>query len=156
MTFAFQLVQRTCISKIHNQRIVQLHRLNKPSISSWDIHFYPLRLSLHIFDAPKVQQNAWASNDISTTDDLIIYKTTQRFQWRPRSKHRTIELYTFDRLLFQICKLLKAGATKHYEPEQKVPYLSQGDLWVGYDDENSLKLKVIPILSSLSNQYSLW
>jgi len=38
--------------------------------------------------------------------------------------------------------MIKNGATKYFEQEQKVPYIVNGDQWVGYDDENSLKLKV--------------
>ncbi|XP_053382557.1 probable chitinase 10 [Mercenaria mercenaria] len=43
---------------------------------------------------------------------------------------------------YEICEKLKKGATKKYEPEQKVPYMVQSDLWVGYDDPDSLRLKV--------------
>ncbi|WAQ95300.1 CHIA-like protein [Mya arenaria] len=35
----------------------------------------------------------------------------------------------------------EGGATKYLEPEQKVPYFVDGDLWCGYDDPDSIKVK---------------
>ena len=34
------------------------------------------------------------------------------------------------------------GATTTWDDEQKVPYLTLGNQWIGYDDERSLKIKV--------------
>jgi hypothetical protein len=38
--------------------------------------------------------------------------------------------------------MLKSGGTRHWIPEMEVPYVVKGDQWVGYDDPQSLKLKV--------------
>lgn len=43
---------------------------------------------------------------------------------------------------YEICNMLAAGAQRYWEPEQQVPYLIQGDQWVGYDDEESIKMKL--------------
>jgi len=43
---------------------------------------------------------------------------------------------------YEVCKKLAGGATRHYEAEQKVPYFVDGDMWCGYEDADSLKLKV--------------
>ncbi|XP_052761892.1 chitotriosidase-1-like [Mya arenaria] len=43
---------------------------------------------------------------------------------------------------YEVCQHLKGGATKYLEPEQKVPYFVDGDLWCGYDDPDSIKVKV--------------
>lgn len=40
--------------------------------------------------------------------------------------------------------MLKSGGTRHWIPEMEVPYAVRGDQWVGYDDEQSLRLKVRP------------
>lgn len=40
--------------------------------------------------------------------------------------------------------MLKSGGTHHWIPEMEVPYAVRGDQWVGYDDEQSLRLKVRP------------
>ncbi|WAR21506.1 CHIA-like protein [Mya arenaria] len=38
---------------------------------------------------------------------------------------------------FEVCAMLEAGATRRWEEEQRVPYLTLGDVWVGYDDRQS-------------------
>lgn len=43
---------------------------------------------------------------------------------------------------FQICDLLRSGATLVWDNEQMVPYAYKNDQWVGFDDQRSLKLKV--------------
>lgn len=43
---------------------------------------------------------------------------------------------------FEVCKLLKDGWNKEWNEEQKVPYAFKDDQWVGYDDTQSIKLKV--------------
>ena len=43
---------------------------------------------------------------------------------------------------FQVCKELQNGATRVWDPEQRVPYIVKGDMWVGYDDPESIKEKV--------------
>lgn len=44
-------------------------------------------------------------------------------------------------LYIQVCKELKNGAKRIWDPEQRVPYAVKGDLWVGYDDSESIKEK---------------
>jgi len=43
---------------------------------------------------------------------------------------------------FQVCTVLNDGATRVFSDEHKVPYAYKGDQWIGYDDEESLELKV--------------
>lgn len=43
---------------------------------------------------------------------------------------------------FEICDLLRTGATLVWDNEQMVPYAYKDDQWVGFDDQRSLKLKV--------------
>ncbi|XP_041346988.1 chitinase-3-like protein 1 [Gigantopelta aegis] len=43
---------------------------------------------------------------------------------------------------FEVCKLLQQGAVGHRLVDQHVPYLVDGDRWVGYDDEKSIEEKV--------------
>lgn len=43
---------------------------------------------------------------------------------------------------YEICDMLKQGATYHWDEEQAVPYAVQGDQWVGFDDELSIRNKV--------------
>lgn len=38
--------------------------------------------------------------------------------------------------------MLNNGGTRHWISEMEVPYVVRGDQWVGYDDEQSLRLKV--------------
>ncbi len=43
----------------------------------------------------------------------------------------------------QICSKLAGGAIRVWNDEHKVPNLLSGDEWIGYDDEESLTLKVM-------------
>lgn len=43
---------------------------------------------------------------------------------------------------YEICEMQKQGAETHYIEDQKVPYVVTGDQWVGYDDVDSLAIKV--------------
>jgi len=38
--------------------------------------------------------------------------------------------------------MLKSGGTRHYIADQMVPYVVKGSEWVGYDDPDSLRIKV--------------
>ena len=38
--------------------------------------------------------------------------------------------------------MLKNGGQRHIDTEQRVPYATLGDQWVGYDDKQSLEEKV--------------
>ena len=49
---------------------------------------------------------------------------------------------------YEICDLLKNGATYLWDDEQKVPYAVKGDQWVGFDDERSIRLKMRWILDN--------
>ncbi|XP_078098080.1 acidic mammalian chitinase-like [Mustelus asterias] len=42
---------------------------------------------------------------------------------------------------YEICDFLK-GAEKRWIDEQKVPYAVKGDIWLGYDDERSVDIKI--------------
>ncbi|KAL4240744.1 hypothetical protein ACF0H5_001533 [Mactra antiquata] len=43
---------------------------------------------------------------------------------------------------YEVCEELKKGATRVWQAEHRAPYLYNNDLWVGYDDEESVKAKV--------------
>ncbi|KAH9502496.1 hypothetical protein Btru_068845 [Bulinus truncatus] len=43
---------------------------------------------------------------------------------------------------YEICEIIKSGASVHQINDQQVPYLVKGNLWVGYDDPQSLRNKV--------------
>ena len=43
---------------------------------------------------------------------------------------------------YEICDMLKQGASYYWDEEQAVPYAVQGDQWVGFDDELSIRNKV--------------
>ena len=43
---------------------------------------------------------------------------------------------------YEVCSNLKSGWIKVWDSESKVPYAYSGNQWVGYDDIDSLKLKV--------------
>jgi chitinase len=45
-------------------------------------------------------------------------------------------------LFLWICDNLANGWTRGWNDEQKVPYVYKGDQWVGYDDFESLEIKV--------------
>jgi len=52
---------------------------------------------------------------------------------------------------YEICEMLKNGATYIWDDEQKVPYLVDGDQWVGFDDERSIRNKMKWLLE---NEYA--
>ncbi|PVD37547.1 hypothetical protein C0Q70_00141 [Pomacea canaliculata] len=43
---------------------------------------------------------------------------------------------------YEVCDMLKAGATRVFIADQQVPYAYHGTQWVGYDDPESLRDKV--------------
>lgn len=45
-----------------------------------------------------------------------------------------------------ICEFLANGATREFDPESRVPYAYHKRTWISYDDEQSLKEKVIILL----------
>lgn len=45
-------------------------------------------------------------------------------------------------LYYQVCENLANGWTRVWNDEQKVPYAYKGDQWVGYDDLESIQIKV--------------
>ena len=51
--------------------------------------------------------------------------------------------------------MLKTGGTKYYIDDQKSPYAVKGDQWVGYDDPDSLKVKVRKQIEILMLNYVL-
>ncbi|KAF7989656.1 hypothetical protein HCN44_008330 [Aphidius gifuensis] len=44
---------------------------------------------------------------------------------------------------YEICEMLQNGAAYVWDDEMKVPYLVQGDQWVGFDDERAVRNKMI-------------
>ncbi|KAK4337090.1 hypothetical protein RND71_044191 [Anisodus tanguticus] len=49
---------------------------------------------------------------------------------------------------YEICQMLKDGATYFWDDEQKVPYAVKGDQWVGFDDERSIEEKMNWLISN--------
>lgn len=47
--------------------------------------------------------------------------------------------------------MLNSGGVRVWDDEHKVPYLYKGDQWVGYDDIQSLTLKVRISYLSIEN-----
>ncbi len=43
---------------------------------------------------------------------------------------------------YEVCQMLLEGASYLWDEEMKVPYLVQGDQWVGFDDERSIRNKM--------------
>lgn len=43
---------------------------------------------------------------------------------------------------YEICEMLRNGATYVWDDEMKVPFAIQGDQWVGFDDEKSIRYKM--------------
>lgn len=43
---------------------------------------------------------------------------------------------------YQVCQMFNDGAQQHWIQEQQVPYMVKGDQWIGYESEDSLRLKV--------------
>ncbi|BET02278.1 chitinase [Nesidiocoris tenuis] len=43
---------------------------------------------------------------------------------------------------YEVCEMLRADATYVWDDEMKVPYCIQGDQWVGFDDERSIRHKM--------------
>ena len=65
-------------------------------------------------------------------------------------------------LIFQICKDFIDGNVQNvkWHNEHKVPYAYKGDMWVGYDNEYSLQLKVsfklVQIITITIRLYDCW
>ena len=57
---------------------------------------------------------------------------------------------------YEICDLLKNGATYYWDDEQKVPYLINNNLWVGFDDERSILNKMKWILENDYGGAMVW
>lgn len=57
---------------------------------------------------------------------------------------------------YEICELLKNGATYIWDDEQKVPYAVKDDQWVGFDDERSIRLKMKWILENGYGGAMVW
>ncbi|RZB40987.1 chitinase, partial [Asbolus verrucosus] len=43
---------------------------------------------------------------------------------------------------YEVCELLQNGATYIWDEEMKVPYVVDGDQWIGFDDEKSIRYKM--------------
>lgn len=57
---------------------------------------------------------------------------------------------------YEICEMLKDDAKYIWDDEQKVPYAVQGDLWVGFDDERSTRIKLRWILDNGYGGAMVW
>ncbi|ESO03351.1 hypothetical protein HELRODRAFT_173643 [Helobdella robusta] len=58
---------------------------------------------------------------------------------------------------YEICKLLKEPKTiSHWSDVHQAPYLVSGDTWVGYDNEESLKLKVDYLKAGKFGGWMVW
>lgn len=44
---------------------------------------------------------------------------------------------------FEICDLMRSGRWEQYRDESGFPYIVNGDQWVGYDDIDSIRQKVL-------------
>ena len=53
-----------------------------------------------------------------------------------------VTFFEISNYCFQICHNLANGWKRIWNDEQKVPYAYNGDQWVGYDDLESLEIKV--------------
>ena len=54
--------------------------------------------------------------------------------------------------MFQICKLQESGQGEtHWEGEQRVPFYTNGNLWVGFDDDRSIEEKVSAYISKMQS-----
>lgn len=56
----------------------------------------------------------------------------------------------------QICEMLQKGATYIFDEEMQVPYLVDGDQWVGFDDERSIRHKMKWIKSNGFGGAMVW
>lgn len=59
------------------------------------------------------------------------------------SKPKTYTQESGNAAYFEICEMLADGAAKYWSDEQKVPYLVYKNEWFGYDDEQSVKHKMM-------------
>ncbi|XP_074098334.1 chitinase 7 [Cotesia typhae] len=57
---------------------------------------------------------------------------------------------------YEICEMLQSGAAYVWDDEMKVPYLVQGDQWVGFDDERSIRGKMKWIKASGYGGAMVW
>jgi hypothetical protein len=58
-------------------------------------------------------------------------------------------------LLRKVCQKIAEGAQRHYIQEQDSPYITYADQWVGYDDMDSLAIKVSIITDVLQQEFKL-
>lgn len=52
------------------------------------------------------------------------------------------DVITFFILFVKLCHLIRSGLNESFIPSQQVPYLVQGDEWIGYDNQRSIMNKV--------------
>ncbi|CAG5093680.1 Similar to Cht10: Probable chitinase 10 (Drosophila melanogaster) [Cotesia congregata] len=57
---------------------------------------------------------------------------------------------------YEICEMLQSGAAYVWDDEMKVPYLVDGDQWVGFDDERSIRGKMKWIKASGYGGAMVW
>lgn len=57
---------------------------------------------------------------------------------------------------YEICELLLNGAAYVWDEEMKVPYMVDGDQWVGFDDERSIRNKMVWIKNNGFGGAMVW
>ncbi|GFR82658.1 chitinase-3-like protein 1 [Elysia marginata] len=57
---------------------------------------------------------------------------------------------------YEVCSIIANGGTVRRIPEQEVPYVTNGDQWIGYDDAQSISSKVEYILNNGFGGVMIW
>lgn len=57
---------------------------------------------------------------------------------------------------FEVCQMLRAGAVRHWNAQHHVPHIVAGNQWVGYDDKESLTIKVNWMKSNGFGGWMIW
>ncbi|CAH1795273.1 unnamed protein product [Owenia fusiformis] len=57
---------------------------------------------------------------------------------------------------YEVCEVMRNGATRYWDDEAKIPYIVAGDQWIGYDDPESLRHKVNFIKEEDYAGYMMW
>jgi chitinase len=88
----------------------------------------------HVFELTDPEQHALGSPANGANADYTSYYEVSIFLFKNFCKN-------FDLKYFQICQLTD-GWTEEWDDEQEVPYKYSNTQWIGYDNSQSIKLKV--------------